>query len=230
MPETGGLFIIDGESAGSTPWEFSSIVEDGTNTFSLQAAAKNHGDNGYRALMDGSNQLAYGRLNIVGQGEIYCRAYLYLSNNFDLGANYDVLGIFSLRIGGTTSISFGLRSEGATVASQWRITGTGVTGLNTNTNFSFLTWHYVELYFLQETGGGGNGVAKVWIDGDLVLDQSGISIGSGDISRIYVGSAGGATPNNGDFIYFDDIKADTSPVGAYPAAGGIVILRRRRSP
>ncbi len=59
MPETGGLFIIDGESAGSTPWEFDSLSEEGSNTVALAAAAKNNGDYGYKITFDGTSDYAY---------------------------------------------------------------------------------------------------------------------------------------------------------------------------
>ena len=42
--ETGGLFVIDGEDAGTTPWEFDSIVEPGTSTFALPDSAHQQQD------------------------------------------------------------------------------------------------------------------------------------------------------------------------------------------
>ena len=224
MPETGGLFIIDGESAGSTPWEFDSLSEEGSNTVALAAAAKNNGDYGYKITFDGTNDYAYGIKTFVEQTELYVRLYVYFPAGLDLGGAYANHFILRLFDGGTYIAGLGVRSTLSTPSTpnQWyfdyRFAAGYAAGLTTN------TWHYIEIRFLQHGSAGG---AEGWINGDAIFSDVNQAEAAA-VDTIHVGAPGGGSiPGAADYLYIDDIKADTSYIGAY-SVGGIVVLRRRR--
>ena len=77
MPELDdGVFLIDGESAGSTPWEWDSLTEEGTMTLALDPNADSGNDgsgtNGYTMTGDGTNNIACGVYSFADQADFYC--------------------------------------------------------------------------------------------------------------------------------------------------------------
>jgi hypothetical protein len=85
------------------------------------------------------------------------------------------------------------------------------------TNFSTNAWHYVEIRYVQNATTGGG---QCWIDGDLVFDHLDHNCNTA-LTSIYMGCGyASAAPAGGQVIYFDDIKADTSAIGAYSDVGG----------
>ena len=80
MPETADILVIDGEDAGSTPWEFDSITEEGDCDFSLQAAAALHGANGYRYTGSLSYDYGFGSIAIASQTTLYGRFYIKINS------------------------------------------------------------------------------------------------------------------------------------------------------
>jgi hypothetical protein len=227
MAEDPGLFLADAEDAGGSPFEFTGTYYTGTNTVTVDAAAKAHGSYGYKVNFDGTNENSalYYALG-SSKSELYARGYFYISADFDLNSTWDTLGIFALSHNGTFKINFNLRTQGGgeTVVG-WRVVGGGITSTDDTGTYSDETFHYIDLYWRAESeADAGDGEAQAWVDGVSIYHEEDLSTGTDDITRIYVGSNGGSVPNNTDFIYFDDIKlASTGPIGAYPT-GSIVPL------
>lgn len=216
MAESGGLFILDGEDAGSAPWEFTVIYKDATNVFALDAAAKNNGSYGYSATFDGTDDICNGTLTFTERTEIYVRAYVYIHSNFSFSAPAECI---SLRLGdgSVTLCEVRIRrtTAGAGNPEAWRIIGQDLTTTGTGTNFSIGAWHYIEIHWLAGTGADGG--AQVWIDGDSVFSEFDNNLTAYAVDRIQVGNtASGANPVADSVLYFDDIKGDTSYIGAYP--------------
>lgn len=220
MAESGGLFILDGEDAGSTPWEFDSVTNEGSNVFSLQAGAKNNGTYGYSIVFDGINNDCYAlKAFASAKNEVYVRAYVYIDSTLVIPA-WGVLGLFSIRDGTTILCKAWVRNNtgSAAVPNTWRVGGQDLTTVLSATNYSTDTWHYIELHWKK--GSGADGGAQVWVDGDSILNEFDNNLTAYAADDIMIGTQFDALPAaNGDFLYFDDIKADTSYIGAYSDSG-----------
>lgn len=224
------IFNINGENAGSTPWEFDSLSEEGSNTIALNAAAKCHGDYGYRITFDGTNDVAYGVIGFSEQGDMYVRKYIKIPSTFDCGGAFSEIRTLGLYDGGTWVCGMGFKTEGAG-PSTW-LMRYRFTSLTDNTNFTMDTWHYIDFYFNNDAAAGG---CTMWVDGDQILtdmdqDSSAYLPDSAQIGSIYCGNP----PSADDYFDIDTILADTSgPIGPYGGGGSIVPLlseqRRRRT-
>ncbi len=231
-----GLFLIDGEDAGSTPWEFDSVIVGGSNTFALDVAAKNNGTYGYKASFVGSppDRNSRGIKTLSDPSTIYVRAYVFLSAGFAMGAAYENLQLLALVDGMTDIIVLGVyEHDGGELARWWKISEVGGVGEeNDTTNFSLNAWHYLEIKFVAGTG--SDGIVECRVDGTVLFGGADTGLSSSALApdTLQVGAQAdrGQEPVNGSFIYFDDIKAATDDwVGAYSdAGGGIIVLRRRR--
>ncbi len=225
-----GLFLIDGEGAGSTPWEFDSLVENAGNSITLDVAAKNNGTYGYKFNFGGtvSSYNNYGIKGIAEQSEIYSRTYVYIPTGTDVGTQYNTIGIMYFVNNGSTVCYIAMYGQNGSTADRWYIRGPDITETIVNTNFSTNTWHYIEMRFKRGTS--GDGIIQVWVDGDLIFNNTSVTHTGG---LDYVDQVDlGAHETWGEptaYYYQDDCKADNSPVGVYSdAGGGIVVLRRRR--
>ena len=81
-----------------------------------------------------------------------------------------------------------------------------------------------------KNGASLDGGTQIWVDGALGIDQLTQNF-SYTIDRVALGSAESGGLADGHSVYFDDLKADSSPVGGYPE-GSIISMahyRRRRS-
>lgn len=228
MAESGGLFIIDGEDAGSTPWEFDSLTEEGSNTFALDVNAKNNGSYGYRATFDGVNDDCRGVKAFSEVNEIYARAYIYIKADLDLDATSRALTVFALYDGATRICRVDIKAGGGSATPiMWAFDDRDHSATS-EINFSRGAWHYIEIHWKAGTGADGGG--QFWVDGDLLFDSLDGDHTAYLVDEIRIGgmASTGYPDTNGDTIDFDDIKADTSYIGAYSVDEAIAILRRRR--
>lgn len=233
MPETGGLFVIDGEDAGAgTPWEFSSITVDTNQTFALASdASAGHGDstNGYKLTWDGADDVSTGYKDFATNlSEVYVRFYVNIATTVAV-AQWATLYLFSL-IGASSTTTLGQvridRSSAGTGAPQrWSILGQDLTALATVSTFAVDTWKRVDVHWIAGTGADGG--FEVWIDDTALFSELNNNLTSYSAYKIIMGNvAAGSNPATGSIIYFDDIKAAaTGPIGTYTAAatGGIDI-------
>lgn len=221
-----GLYLIDGEDAGETPWEFDSITIAGDPTFALEAGAANHGSYGYRYTGtgdSGADDWAYGDVAVDDGTEFWVRFYVRLSDGCaGTGASR---GTSILNVGAYLYFLVKSQADSPYTLVTWRASLNGGSSADFATNFSLNTWHKVEIQ-LKESGAGEGG-AKVWIDDDLGYDDMDQNW-TGVLSTTSVGNHGGGSAYglaNGSYIDFDDIKANTSgPIGDYPEAGGASIV------
>ena len=142
------------------------------------------------------------------------------------GAN-NQLRLLSFYDGATFLGSFGCQASGSGnfPIAIWYVYFIGGVNASSPTNFSLGALHYAEMRW--KSGDSGAAIQQVWVDGDLIFDETGTD--TGGCNKIIVGHDTANIPKANCVIDFDDIKADASPVGAYSdAGGGIVVLRRRR--
>lgn len=220
MAETGGLFILDGEDAGTTPWEFSSLVVGGTATFALDADAKNNGTYGYTAHGDGTNA-CYGKKSFAEQAEIYVRFYVYIPSTSSF-ATWDYPILAELIDGTDTTVwAFGVHTTSG--PAEWFAKYDEASAQTSNTNFSVDAWHRVEIRFLSASSNGG---IQVWIDGDAVAALSDFDNNSSALvpDNLWIGSVTAGKLGSGGEVFYDDIKADTSAIGEYSGASATSVI------
>ena len=231
-----GLFLIDGEDAGSTPWEFTSITEPGSNVFDLNAGAANNGSYGYRAYFEGAepDRNCRGDFTLGNLTTIYLRGYVRLSSAFAMPGDYEQVQLFGIFDANVDIINFGAYQHTGGTLQRW-FKKSEIAGVNIETdatNFSLNTWHRVEIKFVA--GIGSDGIVEIKVDGDTLFGgaDTGLSSSALAADNLMVGSHAdvGQEPISTNYVDFDDIKAaDDGWVGAYSDAGsGIVVLRRRR--
>jgi hypothetical protein len=212
--ESGGDFIIDGEVYGSettTPHEFTSITTGGINKFAQSTAAHNHGLGCYRALFYGASAIAYGQKDFIAVTDRYYRVYFYLPAGFSGTAN-QASNIVRLYDGNSVIVGFGVQTDGGGAAWRWAISLYG-TAFSTK-NFSLGAWHRVDIHW--KAGTGANGGAQLWVDGDSIYSLFTLNHSSYAADNLRCGLVSTAfVPDNGEYMYFDDIKADSSFIGPY---------------
>lgn len=213
MAETGGLWIINGESGASPHWEWNEITESGTATITQSATAVNNGSNGYLFTSNGTDT-AYATKTFSAIDEIFVRFYIFIPTGFNVGVGSENVYLASFNGRGSDCVSlFGFNTSLGTPV-KW-IYKTNYAYQESTTNFSLNAWHYITLSYLKAVDvGGGQG----WVDGDLVFTDLNQTIAD-QATVFYLGpweitAAIGAS----DALYFDDIKADTAYVGAYSDA------------
>jgi hypothetical protein len=220
LPETADIAVIDGEDAGSDPWEFDSIEKNGSNTFELVADAAAHGGYGYRTTYDGVNTKVIGIKSFASQTEVYFRFYIRIKSGFTVTRSGWSFYIFNGLIDLSRHVNLSIGTTGFD-PTDWELTGDGISGMSTTTNFSLGDWHYIDLYW---KAGTGDGAVKLWIDGDVVSDQSGLNTGAVGLNKLQLGSAiEQGDPTNGDYIDYDDLLVSTTgPLGEYFGGGDAV--------
>ena len=227
MAETANIFVIDGEAAGTTPWEWTSLTEEGSNTFALDPNAKNNGVNGYKATLDGTNDLCYGEKSIAGTpSTIYIRGYFYFpSSNYPYSqagtARYFNLCAIRSATQDLALLRITAGSSGITKTIFYYRTDTT---LNQALSGSISTgaWHYIELYYKIHAS---SGEASLWIDGSLETAKTGLNTSSNTITNYRAGILYGQTPTDMDpneYFYIDDVLANTTgPIGVHPIAAAM---------
>jgi len=215
--ETGGLFVADAEDGGVA--KLSGVTVGGTTTFAASTASKNNGTYGYEVTSDGTNN-GIGYITCAAQNDIYVRFYMKLKTGFSTAADWTSVALAFLKdAGGTARMRLMVRREGAAFTLQsnmpwgnWHGFAVGSIAVN--------TWVRVEIRYLVHASTGGY---QIWIDGvsagsTFVDDTTGTAIARTDLGFVTVDG----TPTAGSAMYLDDIKADTSAVGAYSAGSSYV--------
>lgn len=218
MAETGGLWIIDAEEGDTS--EFTSVTQEGSNTFLADVAAKNNGSYGFKCTFDGVTDDCYGLYTDSARDEIYVRFYVYISADItfnDAWASHYICLLTNT--GWTNVVRFEVGSNADKVPYRWIIQGLNLDYLVSSINFSLGAWHYIEIHWVKHATTGG---AEVWIDGTKIKDDLDNNTDAAQIDKYYFGGKASSTEpdTSGDFYYIDDIKADTQYIGAYSEAGG----------
>ncbi|KKK81416.1 hypothetical protein LCGC14_2813650, partial [marine sediment metagenome] len=205
MAETGGLFVIDAETGDIS--QFTSVTQEGSNTFTADVAAKNNGTYGFKLLYDGTNEGNFGLKSVAPQSDIYLRFYIYIVA--DSRANGEFNGFIHFKDSGEWALDFRFyRVTGGVGYRLWvNNGGAGIINRSGNLVISDATWTRFEIRYLQDAVNGG---CQVWING--VSDASSFITNTSayDVTEIGIGTLYGQAPDLNDTIYLDDIKADTS--------------------
>ena len=225
MGEDVGLYLADADDNDS----FTGGVQAGANAFVASTDRVIHGVNSYKLTFDGSNLNNYKYNTYIGQADVYARCYFNI-DVFDL-SNGQYSQLFNIYDGTTVIVLFRLYKNASGIGYQirQRDNSTGITvtiDKNNQDIFSLDTDYYIETRWLQ--GASSDGGVEFWINGVSEGSDFSQSNNNYEADRVYIGPIGGTVLGATSIIYLDDIKIDTSPIGAYSVAGGIVVLRRRR--
>jgi len=220
MAESGGLFVIDAETGDTT--QFSSTFAGGSNSITANASAKNNGDYGFKMLFDGAYDTAYGMKSITPADEIYLRFYIYIPSSLTIAVGY-TMRVFGANEPLSNQVRFGIYNAYGTM--MWKLQ-VAYDSVDFADEFALDTWIRVEIRYLKHTTNGG---AEAWINGTKYASDLDQDL-STQISSVYIGACQcGSNPDAGDYFYLDDIKADTSYIGAYAAGGGVDTAKKRMS-
>lgn len=214
------IVTIDAETGDTS--QFSSTTQDGGNTLTATTGSNIHGTYGFEIDFAGTDRDCFGRYNFSSsQSDIYVRVYFNIQelgladatfiDFFNLYSTYDTSWpvYFQLyQIGTGTSLGYRLFVDGTRVINKYNIA-----------TFTEGTNHYIEIHYKVDASVGG---WEFWVDGssegsDFTLDTSG-----NDIGTIVIGSDRSSIPSSSGLIYFDDLEADTSYIGAYSSASSSV--------
>lgn len=215
MAESGGLFIIDAETNDLSQFN-EDIVQEGSCTIAASVSAKNNGSYGLLLTGDGTNDRFSGTYDLGAggvQAEIYARCYIYIPSTLrTTGAWYNVF-VMWLANGGHIC-RMGFQANASAVPLRWSVY-LGATAITSTTNFSMDAWHRLELHYVKEADTGG---IEAWVDGTSIgtdLDQTTTQ----DVRYCEFGCTSNSNPLTDEhYFHLDDIKVDTSPVGAYSDA------------
>lgn len=213
------IFDIDAENTVS-PYGFDSVTIEGTMTFAPDVSAKYTGSYGFKIVADGTNDEADGYVNFTNQSEIYVRLYVYIPTGFSVqAATGTAIFIYLRDSAGQTACAAGIRGSEDSTPNQWIMKYLTAAQYST-TNFSFDTWHCMEIHYLVADSVGG---CEMWIDGDSVLTDLNQTT-SNQAADVYIGlSAQGDICGASDYLYMDNIKAATTgPIGEITASSSVV--------
>ena len=213
--ETGGLFVADAEDGGTA--DFTGVTTAGTATFAAGAVA-NNGSYGYTATSDGASN-AFGYKTFDAQGDMYLRFYVRVKSGFNISGTYVLQQIFSLKNAAGNMSMRGAVYEQAEghfyiyVNMPW---GGYVSG--TSAEISLDTWYRVEAHFKVDGSVGGG---QAWLNGTSFLNNFTLNTTSKEPVKAEIGISTAINISGaGSVVYFDDVKADTSPIGAYGGGAG----------
>jgi hypothetical protein len=204
--------LVNAETGDTT--QFTSIVENGGNTFGVTSSNPLHGTKSYKLLYGGSSGATYAVKDFVTDqnSSQWIRFYIYIPSSTKFNLSWDVIRLCNFYTAADDLVAcFGI-SFTSNVASRW-MGGFRYSYSYIDTNFSLDTLHYVELNYVRNAGIGG---IDIYVDGiliysDMLNDSSGYyaaKVRLGDLS-------GNSSPDSGGYIIFDDLKGATTQIGAY---------------
>jgi hypothetical protein len=219
--ESGGLLIIDGEDAGSTPWEFDSLTEEGGNTFALDAGAAIHGSNGYKVTFAGSDTDCFAVKSFVAQTNVYVRYYI----NFAAwsAADFEIFQFAPIRDGTSNLIITRFTYRTATSKFNFSVyfqhNAAQPSVFNENGLIDINKEYCIEVQYKK--GGIGTGGYSIWVNEILKgSDFTTYDTTNYDPDNVQIGCDALNIPDAGSIIYFDSIRVDTSYIGAYSVGVG----------
>jgi parallel beta-helix repeat protein len=195
-PVSGVLFSDDFESGDTSFWNqdvFSGgdVIDTSSNeanagTYSLMSMVNGDGDPGDRALV---------RKDIAGQTNLYQKVRIFLPASFSLTGSIVVMELWESA--GTNEIINVNVNAGGTLE-MWNFVATQ--SYASAATISTGAWHTLEM---QAVIAGAASEARLWLDGILVIEQTGIDLGTLPIDRADVGIGWNQNPE-AHTIYYDD--------------------------
>ena len=216
MAESTGILLLNAEDndlSGLT------ITEEGSNDLTISSDSALHGSLGYELEFSGNTveNLLYFYKSFTAGADIYARCYFYIPSNFDMSnSQLTILGLNS-----TVSLArpiFSILTGVIYLSRFYYYLNSGETySAISSTPISRDEAHYLEIRFKS---GNGDGVATVWLDGTEKSSITELTNDNYQSDIVRAGNYGGAVPTAGSKIYIDDIKIDSSYIGAYAESGG----------
>jgi hypothetical protein len=206
------LFYDDGFESGLVPpWDTTyadtgdSITQSSTRAYAGTYSAKAETDNQTGAT-------AYVQEDITGQSTLYIRMYIYLDSGFDAwppdatDEYVNFLRTVNMDSGWQNLISLNVYSNDDAGESEymklyfWN-TWTSEAYWSTN-KITTGQWHSIEVKLVIAPA--PNGEAKMWLDGNLEINQTGINTGTLNITRICSGITWQGNYTDPHIIYIDE--------------------------
>ncbi len=208
--------------------EFVSTTIDGSMTIAALEAAKKLGTYGGRFTGDGVEDQAYGLLTWSDVNDLYVGFHLKVSSGYNHGGAWQAINICHLQEAGGNEFEFRLRGNATGNAWGFQILGFTLATTNSDTNFSTGNWMWIYIHYVRNNGAGG---AVIEVNGTEIFSELDNNTSTYDLKRGLFGfhmRQGTPIPANGDYIDMDNIIISDAPFSEPVAAGGIVVLRRRR--
>ena len=204
------------ESGDYSNWTGNSTTEGATISAST-AIAKVGSYSSYHTIDDLSDQ-SYAYKTITDSAEIYCGSYVYIDT---FGATGSTHAIYLSKGKGDYKERWRLGIEGTNRSLKLKYyTGStpNVTAVTSSTTLNLDTWHWLEIYFKQNTT-ASNGQFLVYLDGTAVSDLNftGVDTADYDVDMITSGTIYGYGTGLPATFYIDRVIANTSYIGPLSA-------------
>ena len=220
MAESQGILLLNAEDndlSGLT------ITEEGSNDLTISSGAALHGSLGYEFAFSGNadENVLYFTKQFTAGADIYARCYFYIPSDFSSDTSY--LSILSImRSDSVTNSTVYARlyttASGAIKFDRLSyLDNAGGSYISLDTNISRDTLYYMELRFKS---GSGDGLVECWLDGTKIGEVTGLTNNNYESGYIRVGNVWKAVPTSGSKLYIDDVKINSSYIGAYADSGG----------
>ncbi len=189
--------------------EFTSVTEEGTCDISANNTNPDTGTYAFRCLWDGTNESVYGLKTFSNQSEAWLKARIRIDSTLNWSSTFRSIRVLGLFDGSIAVFEMGISRRAGSVPEAWYYYDRTNTQYPT-TNFSRSEYHTVKMQFIKGTG--ADGVARLWIDGDLAYEKTDLNFSAYDIDGIRVGGFSGNSPDANSVVEFDNIEIwDTDP-------------------
>jgi uncharacterized repeat protein (TIGR01451 family) len=192
--ESGDLSAWDGSTTGTGDSIGASTVQANTGTYSVRAEV---------------DSTATGRAfvfkDFAGQTTISAKVYIYLDPAFSISNNAEVVYFTD----GVASQILNTHIKSDMTLNLWN----QVVGENyaTTTTISTGVWHTLEM---QAVINGASSEARLWFDGNLEIEQTGIDLGTNPITRFNTGYFWANPADEPNIVYVDDVTLCTPPASS----------------
>ena len=221
--ETGGIWTSGLETENSnftTEWTGKTV--DVGNGVTVGTSPVHSGSKAMAISLGGTNPSAYGYKTITAANDVYVRFYLNLGSELR-SSNWANSYVFLFRNGNYWNgpVAAKLNLQRGAGAGDYRLAytvtysgGTATIYGGASNEISYNTWYDVELHYKTDAsvGGGEISINSVQKGSTLNLNTS----ANGVINNFIVGPNSQSAYTLASSLSFDDIKYDSSPIGAYP--------------
>lgn len=222
-----GIFTEGFEGNDDSFGTFTSSSVDSGNTLTVESDAPSHGTYSLKATFGGTNRNARVSKTITASADVYQRMFFKINSAYNITAADTGQLIMNERIDSAVSRAtvellrnssnqFYLRGRATNPATN------SVTTFVTTAAGSIVpdTWYNIEIRY--KGGDASTGGAELWIDG-VSQGNTGYNWNTSTttIGRLEWGggTSGTGVASSGSIFYIDDVKASTTPIGSYSAAG-----------
>ena len=190
--ESGDLSAWDSSSTGTGDTIGASTVEVNTGTYSVRGETD--------SVADAS---AYVTKDFAGETTVVVQAYIYLDPAFAITGNVEIL-----YFNAASPVLATLIKPDLTLQLWNQVAGENYLGTTTITKG---VWHVVEM---EAVINGTTSEARLWLDGNLEVEQTGIDLGLNPITRLKAVRYWSQVDTEANIVYFDDIVLCDQPMTA----------------